>query len=68
LVWVGRAVVGLGCSVLLGWMALAIYFDFLLLGPPGLRAGLGALLPAGALVALWRVRPLRWSSPGSWGR
>ena len=37
LVWVGRAVVGLGCSVLLGWMALAIYFDFSLLGPPVMR-------------------------------
>jgi hypothetical protein len=60
LVWVGRAVVGLGCSVLLGWMALAIYFDFSLLGPPGLRAGLGALMPVSAMVALLFVRPLRW--------
>lgn len=59
LVWAGRAVVGLGCTVLLGWMALAIYFDFLLLGPPGLRAGLGALVPVGAAVALVFVRPIR---------
>jgi hypothetical protein len=67
LAWVGRAVVGLGCSALLGWMALAIYFDFSLLGPPWLRAGLGALLPVGAGVALWRVRPLRWVVAGILG-
>jgi hypothetical protein len=59
LVWVGRALVVLGCSVLVGWMALAIYFDFSVLGPPWLRAGLGALLPVGAVLALLRVRPLR---------
>jgi hypothetical protein len=59
LVWVGRAFVLLGCSALLGWMALAIYLDFSMLGPPWLRAGLGALVPVGALVALLRVRPLR---------
>ena len=35
-------------------MALAIYFDFSLLGPPGLRAGLGAL-----------VRWARWSPCGA---
>jgi len=66
-VWVGRAVVGLGCTALLGWMALAIAFDFALLGPPGLRAGLGALVPVGAGVALWRVRPLRWVVAGILG-
>ena len=60
LVWVGSAVVGLGCTVMLGWMALAIYFDLAPLGPSWLRAGLGALVPAGAVVALWLVRPLRW--------
>jgi hypothetical protein len=43
LLWVGRALVGLGCSALLGWMAPAIYFDFSLLGPPWLRAELGAI-------------------------
>jgi hypothetical protein len=58
-VWLGRGLVGLGCSVMLGWMALAIYFDFSLLGPPWLRAGLGVLVPVGALVALWLVRPRR---------
>ncbi len=66
LVWVGRALLGLGCSALLGWMALAIYFD-LLPGPPGLRAGLGALVPVGAVVALWLVRPLRWVVAGILG-
>ena len=66
-VWVGRALVGLGCCGLLGWMALAIYFDFALLGPPGLRAGLGALVPVGAVVALWLVRPLRWVVAGILG-
>jgi hypothetical protein len=66
-VWVGRAVIGLGCSVLLGWMALAVYFDFTLLGPPGLRAGLGALVPVSAGVALLFVRPLRWVVAGILG-
>ena len=65
--WVGRAVVALGCSALLGWMALAIYLDFSLLGPPWLRAGLGTLLPVGAGVALWCVRPLRWVVVGILG-
>lgn len=67
LVWVGHAVMGLGCTALLGWMALAIYFDFALLGPSGLRAGLGALMPVGAVVALWLVRPLRWALAGILG-
>jgi hypothetical protein len=66
-VWVGYAVVGLGCTALLGWMALAIYFDFTRLGPSWLRAGLGALVPVGAGVALWRVRPLRWVVAGILG-
>jgi hypothetical protein len=67
LVWLGRALVGLGCSALLGWMALAIYFDFSLLGPPWLRAGLGALVPVGAMIALLRMRPLRWVLVGILG-
>jgi Domain of unknown function (DUF4105) len=65
-VWVGRALVGLGCSAVLGWMALAIYFDFSPLGPPWLRAGLGVLLPLGAVVALFLVRP-RWVLVGILG-
>jgi Domain of unknown function (DUF4105) len=67
LVWVGRALMGLGCTALLGWMALAVYFDFSLLGPPWLRAGLGALVPVGAVVALLSVRPLRWVLAGILG-
>jgi hypothetical protein len=66
-VWVWRGLVGLGCSVLLGWMALAIYFDFSLLGPPWLRAGFGLLVPVSALVALWLVRPRRWALAGILG-
>jgi hypothetical protein len=64
LMWVGRALVVLGCSALLGWMALAIYFDFSMLGPPWLRAGVGAFVPVGAVVALLCVRPLRWVLAG----
>ncbi|RPI08966.1 MAG: DUF4105 domain-containing protein [Zetaproteobacteria bacterium] len=67
LVWAGRALVALGCSVLLGWSALAIYFDFSLLGAPWLRAVLGALVPVGAGVALLCVRPLRWAVAGILG-
>jgi Domain of unknown function (DUF4105) len=66
-VWVGRALVGLGCSAVLGWMALAIYFDFSLLGPPSLRAALGVLVPVGAVVALFLVRPRRWVLAGILG-
>jgi len=66
-VWVWRILVGLVCSALLGWMALAIYFDFSLLGPPRLRAGLAALVPVGAVVALWLVRPRRWALAGILG-
>ena len=58
---------GFGCGALLGWMALAVYFDFSLLGPPWLRAGLGVLVLVGALVALWLVRPRRWAFAGILG-
>jgi hypothetical protein len=62
--WTCRVLVGLVCSVMLGWMALAISFDFSLLGPPWLRAGLGTLVPVAAVVALWLVRPRRWALAG----
>jgi len=62
-----RVLAGLVASVMLGWMALAIYFDFPLLGPPRLRAGLGALVPVGAVAALWLVRPRRWAAAGILG-
>ena len=55
-VWLGRALVGLGCGALLGWMALAIYFDFSLLGPPWLRAWVAVLIPGAAAITLWFVR------------
>ena len=66
-VWVGRVLVGFGCGALLGWMALAVYFDFSLLGPPWLRAGFGVLLLVSALVALWLVRPRWWALAGILG-
>src|SRR5204863_6830395 len=65
--WVWRVLVGLGCTALVGWMALAIYFDFSLLGPPWLRAGLAILVPVGAVAALWLVRPRRWALAGILG-
>jgi hypothetical protein len=67
MVWLWRGVAGLWCSVLLGWMALAIYFDFSLLGPPWLRAGFGLLVVVSALVALWLVRPRRRALVGILG-
>jgi hypothetical protein len=66
-VWLGHALMGLGCGAVLGWMALAIYFDFSLLGPPWLRAALGILVPVGAVVALFLVRPRRWVLAGILG-
>ena len=67
MVWLGRTLVGFGCSALLGWMALAIYFDFSLLGPPWLRAWVAVLVPVAAVVALWFVRPRRWALVGILG-
>ena len=51
---------GLACIAVLGWMALAIYFDLAPGATPWLRAGLALLVPVGALVALLLVRPRRW--------
>ena len=48
-------------------MALAVYLDFSLLGPPWLRAGLGALVPVSAVIALWLVRPRWWVFAGILG-
>jgi hypothetical protein len=62
LAWIGRFLLGLGCAVVLGWMALAIYFSPL--QPWGLRAGLAALLPLGAVAGALLVRPLRWVPAG----
>lgn len=60
LVWVWRTSVGLACIGVLGWMALAIYFDLAPGATPWFRAGLALLVPVGALVALLLVRPRRW--------
>ena len=65
--WVGRGLTALACAALLGWMALAITFDFSLLGPQRLRAGLGVLVLVGGLVALWFVRPRRRALAGILG-
>jgi len=57
MVWLVRVLVGLACIGVLGWMTLAIFFSPL--EPTWLRAGLAALVPSGAIVALIRMRPLR---------
>ena len=63
LVWVGRVLLALVCAALLGWMALALYFD-LAPGPTWLRGAFAALVPVAALVALVLVRPRRWALAG----
>lgn len=60
LAWLGWALVGLACSAVLGWTALAIYFDLAPGGPTWLRAGLALLVPVGALVAMLLARRRRW--------
>lgn len=60
LVWVGRVLLGLVCAGVLGWIALAMYFDLAPGGSTWLRAGLALLIPAAALVALLRVRRRWW--------
>jgi membrane protein implicated in regulation of membrane protease activity len=61
--WVGRVLLGLVCAGVLGWMALALYFD-LVPGPTWLRGGLALLVPVAALIALVLVRPRRWALAG----
>jgi len=51
------ALVGLACIGLLVWMTLAILFSPL--EPQWLRFGLTSLVPIGAVVALYLVRPVR---------
>jgi hypothetical protein len=55
-----RVLIALASIGLLGWMALAIFFSPL--EPSWLRVGLTALVPVGAIVALFLVRPL-WRVP-----
>ena len=59
LVWLGRTLLVIACGAVVGWMALAIYFD-LAPGPASLRAALGLLVPVAALIAAWLIRPRRW--------
>jgi hypothetical protein len=60
LAWFGCALVAVACTAVLGWTALAIYFDLAPGGPTWLRAALALLAPGGALAALLFVRPRRW--------
>jgi hypothetical protein len=59
MIWTARAGVGLVCTILLAGMALAVYFSPL--EPAWMRAGLTALVPIGAILALILVRPVRMS-------
>jgi hypothetical protein len=60
--WIGRVVVGFVCVLLIGWMALAIYFSPL--QPGWVRPALALLVPLGAVAAIVLVRPLRWVPVG----
>ena len=64
MVWAGLGLVALVCCALLGWMALAIYFDFSLLGPPWFRATLAILVVGAGLTVLLFGRPRRWAYVG----
>jgi Domain of unknown function (DUF4105) len=64
LAWFGCALMAVACSAVLGWTALAIYFDLAPGGPTWLRAGLALFVAVGALVALLLVRPRRWVVAG----
>jgi hypothetical protein len=64
LAWVGRVGLALLCAGVLGWMALAIYFDLAAGGPMWLRVGLAAFVPVAGLVALLLVRPRRRALAG----
>jgi hypothetical protein len=56
--WLGCILLALACSAVVGWMALATYFD-LAPGPNSLRIMLGLLIPVAALIAVLLVRPRR---------
>lgn len=49
----------IACVAVVGWMALAVYFD-LAPDPTWLRTALGLLVPVAALIAAWLIRPRRW--------
>jgi hypothetical protein len=59
LAWLGYILLAVACGAVVGWMALAIYFDL----APGLtwrHSALALLVPALALVAVVLVRPRWW--------
>ena len=58
--WVGCILLAVACSALVGWMALAIYFDLATAGPIWIRAGVALLVPLAALVALVLARRRWW--------
>jgi uncharacterized protein DUF4105 len=59
LAWLGYLLLTIACAAVVGWMALAIYFD-LAPGPTWLHATLGALVTMAALLAALLVRRRRW--------
>lgn len=59
LAWLGCILLAIACAAVVGWMALAIYFD-LAPGPTWLRGALGALVAVAALLAALLVRRRRW--------
>ena len=60
LVWLGYILLAVACGVVVGWMALAIYFDLAPAGPTWVRTGLALLVPAAAVVALGVARRRWW--------
>jgi uncharacterized protein DUF4105 len=56
----GCILLAVACSAVVGWMALAIYFDLAPAGPTWIRAGLALLVPLAALVALVLARRRWW--------
>jgi hypothetical protein len=59
LAWLGGILLAVACGAVVGWMALAIYFDL----APGLtwwHSALALLVPVFALVAVALVRPRWW--------
>jgi hypothetical protein len=59
LAWLGGILLAVACGAVVGWMALAIYFD-LAPGPAWLHPVLALLVPLVALLALVLVRPRWW--------
>jgi Domain of unknown function (DUF4105) len=60
LAWLGCILLAVACSAVVGWMALAIYFDLAPAGSTSIRSGLALLVPLAALVALVLARRRWW--------